>query len=398
MDRMNRRFFLKSALLTTVAAPDLAPLVSNVDGSVAIIGHTGSGNYGHGLDTLWLNFPGLKITGVADADEKGLSAAMKKLNCTAGFRDYKTMLKSVKPDLLCVAPRHIDQHHNMLLAGIAAGVKGIYVEKPFCRNLEEANEIVAASEKSGTKIALAHRNRYHPALPVVKKLIEEGLVGEVLEIRMRGKEDKRGGPEDLWVLGSHVLNLAPLFAGDLTACSATILEGTRLVGKQDVREGNEGIGPVAGDRLHARFESRSGIPVFFDSIRSKASTDANFGLQIIGNRGVVDIRIDTEPMIHFLEGNPSNPGLKNREWLPITSAGVGKQEPLKNINSLIAGHHAAVTDLLDAVRLNRQPLCSMYEGRAGVQAIMAIFESHCRNGQLVSLSDLPEKNPLSRLK
>lgn len=394
---MDRRHFLKSALVTAAAAQDFIPFGRNESLSVAIIGHTGRGNYGHGLDTLWLNFPAIRIAGVADADEKGLASALKKLNCTGGFRDYKEMLKSVKPDLLCIAPRHIDQHRDMLLAGIAAGVKGIYVEKPFCRNLKEAKEIVAASEKSGTKIALAHRNRYHPVLPVVKKLIDEGLVGELLEIRARGKEDKRGGPEDLWVLGSHVLNLAPVFTGNLTACSATIYQDRRLVSKSDVRDGNEGIGPVAGNRLHARFETESGIPVFFDSIKGKVSTDANFGLQLVGNRGVVDIRIDTEPMVHFLAGNPANPALKNREWQPISSAGIGKPEPVAAINSLIAGHQAAVLDLLAAVKDNRQPLCTMYDGKAGVEAIMAVFESHRQGGKLVFFADLPNENSLLHL-
>ena len=395
---MNRRTFLQSAVATAAVIPGLSPTKNDTPLRVAVIGHTGRGNYGHGLDTLWLNFPAIRIAAVADADEKGLAATLKKLNCTAGFRDYNQMLTAVRPDLLCVAPRHIDQHRDMLLAGIAAGVKGIYVEKPFCRNRKEANEIVQACEQSGTKLALAHRNRYHPALPVAVKLIAEGLIGEVLELRMRGKEDKRGGPEDLWVLGAHVLNLAPVFTGTLTACSATIYEGNRPASRSDVREGNEGIGPVAGNRLHARFDSESGIPVFFDSIKGKVSTDANFGLQVVGNRGVVDIRIDTEPMIHCRVGNPANPALTSREWVPVTSAGLGKPEPLQTIDALIAGHQAAVLDLLEAVQDNRQPLCSMYEGRAGVEAIMAVFESHRLGGKRVDFSALPDDNPLSRLK
>ena len=41
----------------------------------------------------------------------------------------------------------------------------------------------------------------------VKKLIADGAIGTLLEFRGRGKEDRRGGGEDLWVLGSHVLDM-----------------------------------------------------------------------------------------------------------------------------------------------------------------------------------------------
>ena len=42
---------------------------------------------------------------------------------------------------------------------------------------------------------------------MARDLIEAGRIGQVLEIRARVKEDQRGGGEDLWVLGSHVLDL-----------------------------------------------------------------------------------------------------------------------------------------------------------------------------------------------
>jgi hypothetical protein len=58
---------------------------------VAIIGHTGRGNYGHGLDKVWLMLPEIEIVGVADADEKGLAVAQGRLK-TKGFTDYRRML------------------------------------------------------------------------------------------------------------------------------------------------------------------------------------------------------------------------------------------------------------------------------------------------------------------
>lgn len=370
---------------------------NSVKKSVAIIGHTGQGNYGHGMDTLWLSFPEISIAAIADKNKDGLQKAGEKLKTKTLYSDYRVMLRNEKPDLLCIAPRHIHEHRDMLMAGIEYGVKGIYVEKPFCRNLREAEEIVYGAEKSGTKIALAHRNRYHPVLPKVQQLIESGISGQILEIRMRGKEDHRGGVQDLWVLGSHVLNLAPLFAGKLTACSAMIYQDERPATNADMKEGDEGIGPVAGNRLHARFETESGIPVFFESIRGKGTSDANFGMQIIGTKGIFDIRIDTEPLVHFLHVNINKPQLNGKNWTPVSSEGIGIVEPINNIKSLIEGHQAPIIDLLACIENNRQPLCNMYEGKATIQAIMGVLDSHTQGGKRVLLAEVTPDNPLLRL-
>jgi hypothetical protein len=45
---------------------------------IGVIGHTGRGNYGHGLDTVWLEMPDSEIVAVADADPTGLAAAQKR--------------------------------------------------------------------------------------------------------------------------------------------------------------------------------------------------------------------------------------------------------------------------------------------------------------------------------
>src|SRR5690606_16371842 len=101
----------------------------------------------------------------------------------------------------------------------------------------EADAIVAACEKHGAKLAIAHRNRYHPVLPVVAKRIEDGAIGRWLEIRARGKEDARGGALDLWVLGSHLLDLCHVFTRKPLACSATVLQDGRPVVASDVQDG-----------------------------------------------------------------------------------------------------------------------------------------------------------------
>ncbi len=378
---VSRRTFVQSMILAGLAG---AAETGGKTWRVGVIGHTGAGDYGHGLDTMWLSVPGAEIVGVADADPAGLEKAVAKLGGVKGFPDYQAMLEATKPDIVSIATRHVTEHRDMALAAIEAGAKGIYMEKPFCRDLKEADEIIAAAKAKNVKISLAHRNRFHPALPVAKKLIEDGKIGRVLEIRGRGKEDARGGVQDLWVLGSHVFNLAIAFAGEPVACSAGLFKDGKPATKADVTEGKEGIGPIAGNELHARFEMKSGVPFYFDSIVNAGTKEANFGLQVIGTKGILDLRVDVDPLVHICEGNPFLPA-GERKWVPVNAGETGKD---------IAKHFTAARDLIASIREDRAPLCSAEDGRMTVAMIFAVMESHVQNGKRVEIGVSPKTNPL----
>lgn len=309
------------------------------------------------------------------------------------------MLAEVKADIVSIAPRHIAEHHAMTMAAIASGAKGIYMEKPFCATPGEAKEIVGAAEAKGVKIALAHRNRFHPVLPVLRKLVEEGKIGRLLEIRTRGKEDHRGGMLDLWVLGSHVLNLAVYFAGKPVACSATVLKDGKPVVKEDVQDGKEGTGPSAGNELHARYETDSGVPVFFDSIANAGTKNGGFGLQLIGTEGIIDLRIDVEPLAHIMIGNPVVMSREPRSWVPVSTGGIGVPEPIPGLGRKVGGHIVAAEDLISAMSdPGRQPLCSAAEGALTVEMISAVMASHVRGGGRVEMPLEEKGNPFGSWK
>ena len=359
---------------------------------VAVIGHTGKGNYGHGVDTVWLKIPQCEIVAVADADEKGLAAAAARLKAPKTFADYREMLDQTKPDIVAIGPRWLDQHRDMCLAAAARGAH-MYMEKPFCRTPAEADEIIRACEKADVKLALAHQTRYSPKLQVIRDLIEDGKLGTLLELRGRGKEDKRGGGEDLWVLGSHIMNLIHHFGGDPKWCFARVEEGGQPVGKEHVKPGNEGIGPLAGDTVTAMYGLEGGATAYFSSKREALGN--RFGLQIFGSKGVVEILTGSLPSAQFLPDPMWSPGRSKVAWQPITSQGVGVPETMSD-GGLDAGNILAVKDLLQAIEEDRHPECSMYEGRTTIEMISAVFESHRVRGP-VSLPLKTRENPLSLL-
>ena len=78
-----RRLRALSACLGSAPSP-ISPLLSVAASGVrpkrkaCIIGHTNSGNYGHGLDMIFEQHPRIVVAAVADADAEGLEEAVKK--------------------------------------------------------------------------------------------------------------------------------------------------------------------------------------------------------------------------------------------------------------------------------------------------------------------------------
>ena len=397
---LNRRKFLAGATALTLSAAEPQPLrgatAKPPKYRAAVIGHTGRGDYGHGMDRVWLDVPDTKIVAVADADPKGLAAALKRLGGPQGFADYRRMLDRIKPDFLTVGPRWLDQHCDMVLAAAQRGVRGIYLEKPMCRTLAEADRMVDACRKHNVKLAIAHQTRYSQKLPVIRELISSGKLGRILEIRVRGKDDTRGGGEDLWVLGTHMLNLMNHFGGDPQTCYATVWQDGRPIRKADVKPGKEGIGPLAGDEVHAVYRLSNGVTGYFDSVRNGRGNPTRFGLRIFGSQGVLQLHNTGHlPDTQFLPDSSWSPGRTGKKWIPVTSAGVGKPEPLPD-GGLHGGNVRAVKDLIAAVEEDRQPISNIHEARTATEMIVAVFESQ-RTGGPVKFPLANRRNPLTML-
>src|SRR5438034_6173783 len=112
---------------------------------VAVIGRTGKGNYGHGLDVVWKALDNVQVVAVADEDDKGRAAAAARLGAAHAYADYRQMLDKERPQIVSVADRYVDQHRDMVVACARAGAS-IFLEKPMARTLAEADEMVRACE------------------------------------------------------------------------------------------------------------------------------------------------------------------------------------------------------------------------------------------------------------
>src|SRR5262249_61097697 len=101
---------------------------------VAIIGSTGRGDYGHGIDVAWKEIPQAEIVALADDDEKGRAAAVERTGAKAAYSDYRQMIEKEKPQIVSICQRRIDRHHEMIIACDQGGIH-VFIEKPVCRKL-----------------------------------------------------------------------------------------------------------------------------------------------------------------------------------------------------------------------------------------------------------------------
>jgi predicted dehydrogenase len=361
---------------------------------VAVIGRTGRGDYGHGIDVVWLEVPDVEIVAVADDDKMGLAAAVKRLGAPQGYSDWREMLDREKPDIVSICQRWVDQHCDMVLAAAERGIH-MLIEKPLCRTLEEADRMVDACQRTHTRLAIAHQTRYSPRIEVARKLVAEGRIGRVLEFRGRGKEDQRGGGEDLFVLGSHIMDLIRLFGGDPQWCFAEVMNKEHVITAADVVEGNEGIGPLAGDSVAAMYGMPDGATAYFGSQRGAAGSRPRFGLRILGTTGAIEMATGYLPSVRLLEDSSWASHPPQTAWQEITSAGVGEPEPLAD-GAAHAANLLIAADLLHAIEENREPKGGIKEARGTIEMIMAVFESQ-RVGGRVAMPITNRANPLTML-
>src|SRR5262249_44039684 len=126
---------------------------------VAVIGRTGKGNYGHGLDVVWNALDNVQVIAVADEDEKRRADAAARVQAKNAYHDDQKMREKERPQIVSVADRYLELHRDMVLACAQAGAS-VFLEKPMCRTLVEADEMVAACERHHVKLAIAHQTRY----------------------------------------------------------------------------------------------------------------------------------------------------------------------------------------------------------------------------------------------
>jgi predicted dehydrogenase len=254
----------------------------------------------------------------------------------------------------------------------------------MARTPAEADRIIATCDRAGVKLAVAHQMRISPILEYVKQQVGAGVIGELQEMRGRGKEDKRAGGEDLMVLGTHIFDLMRQFAGDPLWAVGRVTAGGVDIKRRDVHEGPEGLGPIAGDAIAGMFAFRDGLTAYFGTKRSDDVSGKRWGLDLYGSKGFLTIRAaPEEPEAHVCR----SVDWTRAPWERITVPGDPAPRDIHGANK------ALVADLLAAIEQYREPKASGREARWTIEMAMALYESQ-RTGARVAFPLKNRENPL----
>ena len=363
---------------------------------VAVIGATGRGDYGHGLDTAFEGLDRAELVAVADGNAAGLQKAGERLGVAELFADYREMLDRVKPEIVCVGPRWVTDRVAMVKAAAERGCH-IYCEKPCVADLESADQLTVACAAKGVTLAMAHQWRAMPPVQRALADVRSGKYGRLLRMRARPKDDARGGGEELLVHGSHWFDLMITLAGAPRWVSGHVRVKGREALKTDKREGSEPVGPVCGDSILAVFGFEDGVLGTFDSTANTAPSaqrsrpddkaapvwDSVYGLTLECERATLQLRQPGD--VYIYPANGVLPDLEELRWNKLWIEDwhftpEHQPKPVRN-EWLKLGNRALANDLIDAIEKRREPLSPLKHAVLIAEMVQGTYASHFADGR-----------------
>jgi glucose-fructose oxidoreductase len=155
----------------------------------------------HMGDNLRMAFehPQAEIAGIADERPERMRAAAERFRIPPErvFTDWRACLETAKPDLVILCPA--TARHGEWTERVAPYGVHVLIEKPFGATLAEADRMIAALERTGKLLAINWPLAWYPSHVTAKRLIDEGVIGEVLEVHYY---DGNRGP--LWHVADKV--------------------------------------------------------------------------------------------------------------------------------------------------------------------------------------------------
>lgn len=150
--------------------------------------------------------------------ERTKNEAEKKYPSIKTFRTMESMLADDNIELVIVNTPNIT--HYDIAKQVINAKKNLVVEKPFTVTVAQAEELIQLAEDKNVVLSVYHNRRYDSDFKTVQKIVEQGLLGEIVEAEIHydrfvpelsykaHKERPTGGVGSLYDLGSHLIDQA----------------------------------------------------------------------------------------------------------------------------------------------------------------------------------------------
>jgi predicted dehydrogenase len=154
------------------------------------------------------NFDDLaELRWLCDASPDALDRFGSRYPAAKTTTNYDDVLADPELDAVVVATP-ATTHYELAKRALEAG-KHVLVEKPPAMTVAEAEDLVATAESTGLTLMPGHLLLYHPAVQAVKRLVDQGDLGEVLCVYSNRQNLGRIRTDEnaLWSLGVHDLSV-----------------------------------------------------------------------------------------------------------------------------------------------------------------------------------------------
>jgi predicted dehydrogenase len=339
-----------------------------------------------------------RMTAVCGRDEERVSAAAAKLGWESHETDWHRLIARDDVHLVDVCTPG-DSHAEIAIAALEAG-KHVLCEKPLANTVEEAEAMVAAAERAaatGVRSMVGFTSRRVPAIGLARRLVEQGRIGEVRQVRAQYLQDwiadpeaplswrlrkERAGSGALGDIGAHIIDLTQYITGDRIASVSGLLE--TFVTERPVPSASSGLSAVAGSERGevtvddaAAFLARfaGGATGVFEATRMAYGRKNAIRIEVNGDRGSLAFDFEDMNLLHFYDATE-----------PAETAGFRRILVTEPVHPYVAawwpaGHllgyeHGFVhqaADLVTDIAENRDPSPSFADGLQ-VQRVMAAVE------------------------
>jgi predicted dehydrogenase len=259
-----------------------------------------------------------QMTALCGRDRDGVARAAERFGWQSTETDWRTLVQRPDIDVIDICTPG-STHADIALAALAAG-KHVLCEKPLANSVAQAEAMTAAAAdaaKRGVRAMVAFNYRRIPAVALAQRLIAEGRVGEVRELRFTYLQDwlidsdfpmvwrldrDEAGSGALGDIGAHIIDLSQHLLGDkLTAVSG--LTAT-FVKERPVAAHNERKRAVTVDDA-AMFLGRfqRGAIATFEATRFATGRKNSLRFEINGSKGSVAWDLERLNELQYFDAN-----------------------------------------------------------------------------------------------
>ena len=166
---------------------------------VGVIGAGGIARFAHIPN--YVKNPRVKLVAVADIDVAKARQVAEDFGIPNVYDNFEDLLANPEVEVVSVTTPP-SAHAEPVIAAARAG-KHMLCEKPIATTLEEADAMVDAAEKAGVKFAMGYQHRFGTELPLLKRLLDEGVVGRLMAMTQVGVGPRATGCRGFCKSGSR---------------------------------------------------------------------------------------------------------------------------------------------------------------------------------------------------